>query len=189
MIERKKKICKCGCGREGYIWSNGMLKDCHAMSKLKSVGYALKPIGGFRSNGKSFDGLKNSINNSKYYFPILISTNGFLVCEETGEGINFNIQKAIDGDAFNLLIEKSWCAHILPKRNFPTVATDKDNCIILSGMYSKNQSHAEFDSTWEKASKMKVANRAIAYIEGVMHKLTDREQGRATTILEILKKK
>lgn len=28
MIPRKLKICKCGCGREGYIWSHGMLKEC-----------------------------------------------------------------------------------------------------------------------------------------------------------------
>lgn len=27
-IIRKEKLCQCGCGRTGYIWSNGMLKDC-----------------------------------------------------------------------------------------------------------------------------------------------------------------
>ena len=25
---RKKKTCKCGCKREGFIWSQGMLKEC-----------------------------------------------------------------------------------------------------------------------------------------------------------------
>jgi hypothetical protein len=28
MIERKKKICKCGCGEEGYIYARGMLRVC-----------------------------------------------------------------------------------------------------------------------------------------------------------------
>lgn len=28
MIQRKKKICKCGCGKEGYIYARGLLLDC-----------------------------------------------------------------------------------------------------------------------------------------------------------------
>lgn len=26
MLERKKKLCKCGCGQMGYIWSQGCIK-------------------------------------------------------------------------------------------------------------------------------------------------------------------
>lgn len=26
MIPRKKKLCKCGCGKEGYVWARGYLK-------------------------------------------------------------------------------------------------------------------------------------------------------------------
>lgn len=28
MMQKKKKICNCGCEKEGYIWSQGMLKEC-----------------------------------------------------------------------------------------------------------------------------------------------------------------
>ena len=28
MIKQKQKLCKCGCGKVGYIWSGGMLKEC-----------------------------------------------------------------------------------------------------------------------------------------------------------------
>ena len=28
MMQKKKKICICGCEKEGYIWSQGMLKEC-----------------------------------------------------------------------------------------------------------------------------------------------------------------
>lgn len=27
-MQKKTKICKCGCGKEGIIWKNGMLKSC-----------------------------------------------------------------------------------------------------------------------------------------------------------------
>ena len=28
MVTKKKKKCKCGCNKEGFIWSQGMLKEC-----------------------------------------------------------------------------------------------------------------------------------------------------------------
>lgn len=31
-IPRKKKLCNCGCGKEGYLWANKMLKDCYLKS-------------------------------------------------------------------------------------------------------------------------------------------------------------
>ena len=29
MIKKKIKKCSCGCGKEGLIWSKGMLKECY----------------------------------------------------------------------------------------------------------------------------------------------------------------
>lgn len=35
---RKKKICKCGCGKEGFIWSKEMLKECFfRLNKPKTI--------------------------------------------------------------------------------------------------------------------------------------------------------
>lgn len=118
---------------------------------------------------------------NRYYKPIIFGSDGKFVCEETGEVLNFEL------DIEDYTKPVSWCAHILEKSKFPTVATDHKNCIILSGMYSKHQAHAEFDSTWVKASKMKVAGKAIKYIESVMDSLTFDEKRRASGILEILK--
>lgn len=28
-MKKNKKICNCGCGKEGYIWSKGLLKECY----------------------------------------------------------------------------------------------------------------------------------------------------------------
>lgn len=124
--------------------------------------------------------------NTEYYIPILEGRR-VLVCEETSESLRYNKDFKNNKELLHRL--KSWCAHILPKAHFKTVATDTDNLMILSGMYSTNQAHAEYDSTWEKASKMKVAEKAIVYIESVMDKLTDVEKARARGVLEKLKQK
>lgn len=34
---QKKKLCKCGCGVEGFIWSSGFLKQCFLKSKPQKV--------------------------------------------------------------------------------------------------------------------------------------------------------
>ena len=37
---RKKKTCKCGCKREGFIWSQGMLKECFLrLNPSKKIAY------------------------------------------------------------------------------------------------------------------------------------------------------
>lgn len=41
MIPRKLKICKCGCGRKGYIWSHGMLKECWYKNASKKPNKAI----------------------------------------------------------------------------------------------------------------------------------------------------
>lgn len=46
-IERKKKLCKCGCGELGYIWAKGMIKEHYLKSdtgkaKLKKANVFVK---------------------------------------------------------------------------------------------------------------------------------------------------
>lgn len=36
-IKPKKKTCKCGCGKEGYIFSKGMLKECWSREYGKPI--------------------------------------------------------------------------------------------------------------------------------------------------------
>ena len=40
MVTKKKKVCKCGCGKEGFIWSQGMLKECFLrLNPPKKIAY------------------------------------------------------------------------------------------------------------------------------------------------------
>ncbi len=65
-MKLKKKICKCGCGREGYIWARGMLKEC-AYKDKKPKG--LKKIS---DKGKAKKELKKALfpNDAAFYFGI-----------------------------------------------------------------------------------------------------------------------
>ena len=40
-IERKKKICKCGCGEGGYIYARGMLLDCDRRENPHKHGFTM----------------------------------------------------------------------------------------------------------------------------------------------------
>lgn len=44
MIQRKLKLCKCGCGKEGYIWARGYLKghEPNYNSKVKAANGFIK---------------------------------------------------------------------------------------------------------------------------------------------------
>lgn len=38
MIPRKEKLCKCGCGKKGFLWAKGMLKYCYyKQNPLKAI--------------------------------------------------------------------------------------------------------------------------------------------------------
>ena len=65
-MERKKKLCKCGCNKEGYIWSHGMLKECSY--KLKKP----KAIKKITEKGKEKKELKKALfpNDMSFYLSI-----------------------------------------------------------------------------------------------------------------------
>lgn len=102
MIKRKLKICKV-CHKETYLFSGGACQPCASKS--------YKPIKN-KPNVKR----KSEKEEISEFFKRLLSSNAPR-CEESGRIINnFSI--------FNL-------CHILPKRYYKSVATNKDNIIIL----------------------------------------------------------
>lgn len=87
-------------------------------------------------------------------------------CWETGENIDKRNREQVEMDYPNLtgkevkdkadMIRFGWhgsVAHCLPKSDFPSVATNPLNYMILK-MWGGT--HGQYDSSWENASKMKV---------------------------------
>jgi hypothetical protein len=86
-------------------------------------------------------------------------------CWETGERLNKADKLGWHGSV----------AHILCKSLYPSVATHPQNYMILS-MW--NGSHANYDSSWEKAAKMKVWPYALKIILTVLVPLLTPEEKR-----------
>ena len=89
---------------------------------------------------------ENKTELQTWYDGIMKKEDG--VCWETGVNINKADKKGWHGSI----------AHVLPKEHFPSVATHPLNYIILS-MW--NGAHSNYDSSWSKASKMKVWPEAV----------------------------
>lgn len=86
-------------------------------------------------------------------------------CWETGEKLNKADKLGWHGSI----------AHILCKSLYPSVATHPQNYMILS-MW--NGSHANYDSSWERAAKMKVWPYAMKIILTVLLPLLTPEEKR-----------
>lgn len=99
----------------------------------------------------------------KFYARIMQNEPG--KCWETGEKINKQDKMGWHGSV----------AHILSKRDFPSVATHPQNYMILS-MW--NGSHANYDSSWERAATMKVWPYALKIIITVLLPLLPPEEKR-----------
>lgn len=83
-------------------------------------------------------------------------------CWETGEPINKQDKKAWHGSI----------AHVLPKGDYPSVATHPLNYMILK-MWGG--AHGQYDASWEKAAKMKVWPHACK-IFNILYPLLSREE-------------
>lgn len=70
-------------------------------------------------------------------------------------------------------------AHILPKSDYPSVATHPQNYMILK-MWGGI--HGTYDASWEKAAKMKVWKYAVKIINILYPLLTAEEKGRLMEI-------
>ncbi len=93
MIQRKLKLCKCGCGKEGYIWARGYLKG-HEPNKPP------KPIKKVSSKQQE------RIKENKAYYKVAIAKNiaknkGKCICEECSSVIvnpkGINVSHVIAG--------------------------------------------------------------------------------------------
>jgi len=99
----------------------------------------------------------------KWYAKIMDSETA--KCWETGEKLNKADKLGWHGSV----------AHCLPKSLFPSVATHPQNYMILS-MW--NGIHAQYDSSWERAAKMKIWPYALKIITTVLYPLLTSEERR-----------
>lgn len=165
-IVLKKKQCKCGCGQEGYIYANGMLKYCYLKSKspTRKNKYATK----IRSAPKpTIDGLdawfKEKMSSSSRQ------------CENCGRNL----------DSLNDVDWKGSQHHVLPKAQFKSVATHINNHMVLGRWCCHPQVH----TSWLNASKMNVWYKIISIFKDLFNELPECERRFVPNIIyEIIRK-
>lgn len=120
MIKQKKKLCKCGCNREGFIWSKGMLKECFfRLNKLKTIKkYSEK---GLERKKEKKKWLNNLHTWELELWDSLEDKNGYVYCYETGTPMHRNVYRQ------NLCVY----SHCLPKSKYPEYAMEKWNLLII----------------------------------------------------------
>lgn len=110
----------------------------------------------------------------KWYDMIMDLEEG--VCWETGDKINKKDRLGWHGSI----------SHIFSKKLFPSVATHQLNYLILS-MW--NGSHGTFDSSWERASKMKVWRIAVNRMIVIFPNMPQKEKRRIPDwVIELIDK-
>lgn len=101
----------------------------------------------------------------KYYSFHIVESPVFF-CENCGDAVSLS----------NFDFAVSHQAHIIPKSIFKSVASILDNHLVLCGKGTANQCHAEYDSNWEKASRMPVMQLAIVRFTTFMHLIDANER-------------
>lgn len=104
----------------------------------------------------------------KWYAEIMQKEEGR--CWETGEKINKTDRRGWHGSI----------SHVLPKADYPSVATHPLNYMILK-MWGGT--HGQYDSNWENASKMKIWPYACKIFNILYPLLTREEKGRLPDII------
>lgn len=124
MIERKKKLCKCGCGRMGYIWAKGMLKECyrrtHPYAKIKK--WSVK--------GKKRYEEKKLETQKQWEFFLEIWNERIHCSDVSGEYLG--------EEPFSYFFD-----HALEKSKFPELRWEKRNIILctMDEHYAKTNGH------------------------------------------------
>ena len=131
-IVPKKKKCKCGCGKEGYIFSHGMIKECYQRKNPPTpiAKFSEKREAEVFGEGESFKP-KGSAELQRWFERKHSEMKGY--CKHCGG-------KTEKGKS----TYKCSIAHILPKAYFPSVATHEDNWIELC-FYGKS-CHTNLDN-------------------------------------------
>lgn len=135
---QKKKVCKCGCGIEGFIWSNGMLKQCFLESKPQ------KAIKKYSEKGLEKKKLKteNTKKLHKWFLKIFDKRkdeNGFVYCYETGKPMHEDVYK----------MDSCIYSHCYPKSTFPQYALEDWNILLVLP-----DVHIQWETNREKTPKM-----------------------------------
>jgi hypothetical protein len=152
---RKKKVCKCGCGRDGYIWAKGMLKDCY--NRL----HPPKPIKKSALKQKLSPERSDKIKVDRDYYAKSIHANivknkGFCRCDECCERIRNPTGRNV--------------AHLIGKGANLALYHDRRNHVILG----KGDIYGECNCLWMldesgEWEKMKLAD----HIKQVKQQLTN----------------
>lgn len=135
-MKRKVKPCKCGCGRAGYLFSQGMLKGCYLRNTQQR-----------RSIARTVAAPSAELTNA---FALRMRT-AQPICDNCG-AVSTRLKSA------NLIKQwKSCQAHILPKRHFKSIQANPLNFLVLGSGYSGLcYCHDNYDMSWAKASTMAV---------------------------------
>ena len=109
MIERRKKLCKCGCNQLGLYWKSGYLKGHHPSEK------------GFPKKKMSEKTINKIAENNNYYRKAIalniVKNKGKCLCDECGVEI--------------LNPSGSNCSHVIGQGANPTLYHDIRNHFIL----------------------------------------------------------
>jgi hypothetical protein len=165
----KNKLCKCGCGRSGRIWANGMLKECN--SRVNPP----KPISKFSKKRESeLEGGNESFQKGggaelqRWFEERHKELKG--VCSHCGG----RTEKGKSS-------YKCPIAHILPKSLFKSVATHERNFIELC-FYGKS-CHSNYDNHMIDLIELNCFNEVIEKFVAMYPSISPQERRRIPQIL------
>lgn len=142
-----KKAHICDCGRKSYGF-----RKCQVCRSKKYADNAIKR----KSEKGGESGIDEIDDYFNYHIGVIIKNK--VCCAECG----VRLPQIPD--------RKNVC-HLLPKSIFPSVRAIKENCIYLCW-----QHHADFDSTYEKAQKMKIWDYVKQKVSEFRHLVKERHK-------------
>ena len=147
---RKKKTCKCGCKREGFIWSQGMLKECFLrLNPSKKIAYKSA-----KQKVKDVEKKNRTIKLHEWFLELfdkycLEDENGkYVICFESGKKLYEKYYK------YNTSIYH----HILEKNRYLEYEFEEWNIVFLSPEIH-DQVHVNIDKTpkvKEKTNELRI---------------------------------
>lgn len=147
---RKKKTCKCGCKREGFIWSQGMLKECFLrLNPSKKIAYKSA-----KQKIKDVEKKNRTIKLHEWFLELfdkhcLEDENGkYVICFESGKKLYEKYYK------YNTSIYH----HILEKNRYLEYEFEEWNIVFLSPEIH-DQVHVNIDKTpkvKEKTNELRI---------------------------------
>lgn len=136
MIQKKKKLCKCGCGQEGFIWSQGMLKECFLrLNPPKKITYK-------SAKQKVKDAEKKEYNSKQFNLFYDIWAKRKHYCESCGLWLG--------NEPLSLFFD-----HLLEKSKHPKLALNEENIFLCCG-----DCHSKKTNGFPTENHLKAINKA-----------------------------